>query len=457
VTPAPHLLDGHGVRIARFARTRDRAEKAFVVLAFCLFFGAATSLVVGEEQLTADGREILRLLFLPIYAVTVLLLLPRARSVIEAVSENWPLALPCLAAGASILWSIAPDITARRCIGLLFTSLFGVYLYERYSLSTILRLLAAACGAITLLSYTTVMLFPATGITPMDGTWRGIFPQKNALGQCVFLGILSLTLISFDTAKQQAVRYAGLILSAVMLWYSGSRTPLIALVGTVPILLSVRSFRLGATTGAAFSLFILTAAYFGGALALLNAENVLDLLGKDASLTGRIELWAMAEAAIAERPWLGYGYGAFWETPDGPSRAIWEIIGWDAPNAHNGYMDLILNIGVLGPALLLVVVGTSIGNCVSALRQGRTLAAECCLAVIFATILIAMDESSLFFEQNSVFPIVFVAASMHARRASRTLRGGACRSIAGGRQRPDIPPAFRPSGRHGLEPLNGQG
>ncbi|MGV8988312.1 MAG: hypothetical protein ACOH2H_18735 [Cypionkella sp.] len=39
---------------------------------------------------------------------------------------------------------------------------------------------------------------------------------------------------------------------------------------------------------------------------------LLEALCKDATLAGRVPLWAMVDMCIAERPWLGYAYQAFW-------------------------------------------------------------------------------------------------------------------------------------------------
>jgi exopolysaccharide production protein ExoQ len=56
-----------------------------------------------------------------------------------------------------------------------------------------------------------------------------------------------------------------------------------------------------------------------------------------------------------ERPLLGYGYGAFWLGERGPSARVWAVT-WDAVHAHNGYLDLWLQIGVIGALLGISLV-----------------------------------------------------------------------------------------------------
>jgi exopolysaccharide production protein ExoQ len=84
-------------------------------------------------------------------------------------------------------------------------------------------------------------------------------------------------------------------------------------------------------------------------------DLVLGLLSRDQNLTGRREIWSMVLEAIAKRPWLGYGYEAFWRGADGPSADI-SLNGWIPPSAHNGFLDLGLAFGVVGPALFALAL-----------------------------------------------------------------------------------------------------
>jgi exopolysaccharide production protein ExoQ len=70
-----------------------------------------------------------------------------------------------------------------------------------------------------------------------------------------------------------------------------------------------------------------------------------------ANLTGRVPLWEVLIGEIAQRPWLGTGYATFWGSLD-----VLQAFGVEtlqAPSAHNGYLEEMLNTGALGLALLL--------------------------------------------------------------------------------------------------------
>ncbi|MEL6163185.1 MAG: O-antigen ligase family protein, partial [Cyanobacteria bacterium J06628_3] len=49
-----------------------------------------------------------------------------------------------------------------------------------------------------------------------------------------------------------------------------------------------------------------------GTFVLTNWAALLGGMGKDPTLTGRTPMWGMMIKFIMERPWLGYGRGAFW-------------------------------------------------------------------------------------------------------------------------------------------------
>jgi len=77
-------------------------------------------------------------------------------------------------------------------------------------------------------------------------------------------------------------------------------------------------------------------------------------------MTGRVPLWNyLLETYISERPLFGYGFGAFWLQP-GISKAVQAIVKWGYPIkvSDNGYMDILLGLGVVGLVLVLLMLVT---------------------------------------------------------------------------------------------------
>ena len=75
----------------------------------------------------------------------------------------------------------------------------------------------------------------------------------------------------------------------------------------------------------------------------------------------------MVMDAILKHPWLGYGYQAFWRGVDGPSVDV-HLSGWIPPHAHNGFLDLALDLGIAGPLLFVCLLA---GPGLDALRLAK--------------------------------------------------------------------------------------
>jgi exopolysaccharide production protein ExoQ len=90
---------------------------------------------------------------------------------------------------------------------------------------------------------------------------------------------------------------------------------------------------------------------------------VLKALGKDPSLTGRTDIWTALMREVAERPWTGFGYQAFWGRIDPRRLDPQAETGWPVPSAHNGWIDLLIQLGwpgaiAVGLAVLVAFLTT---------------------------------------------------------------------------------------------------
>jgi exopolysaccharide production protein ExoQ len=94
------------------------------------------------------------------------------------------------------------------------------------------------------------------------------------------------------------------------------------------------------------------------------------LYWRDPTLTGRTMIWDESWKFIKERPILGYGYGAFWNEASGPMAILQQAIGWPAPNAHNGYVDLWLQLGLLGICLFAAALLQALWPLLKRIRFG---------------------------------------------------------------------------------------
>jgi exopolysaccharide production protein ExoQ len=404
------------------ARFYGACEKSFAVLAIFLFSGALVPLLrlpSGPGVQLPEGDPVLWTMWLGLYGVASLLILVRWRRSIHVATRDKLLLLLIGIAMLSVLWSFAPQITLRREVALIGTSLFGVYLATRYSLDQFLQLLAWALGIAAVLSLIFALMLPSYGITSGaygSESWQGVFGGgKNVLGRTMALSAVVFMLLALSTRKHRLVLWSGFVLSTGLLWMSNSVTSLISLFAILLLLPLYQALRWRYTLPV--SLLILAVVAGGIALTwlLANAEDVLGVLGRDPTLTHRTELWPAVIEMIRQHPWLGYGYGAFWLGWSGESAhvSLWVLESGDPPilHAHNGFLDLWLDLGLLGLATFALGFSLAALRAVSWVRATRTATGLWPLLFLTFIFLYNFTESSILVH-NNLFWVLYVAISM---------------------------------------------
>ena len=147
----------------------------------------------------------------------------------------------------------------------------------------------------------------------------------------------------------------------------------------------------------------------------VTTEAILKALGKDTTLTGRGDMWPYIFEMIGQKPILGYGYGAFWSGPDTPSFYIWQATGWTPPNSHNGFLDLWLQIGLIG--LLIYIYGflaITVPKSFYWLRTTRTSEGFWPLVYMTYMLLANISETTLMI-QNDLFWVIYVAIAFSVK------------------------------------------
>jgi exopolysaccharide production protein ExoQ len=405
-------------------------ERVLVVLLLFAFTGVHQTLVFGPVPETAaellrpfEDREAARLLWLPVYGVALLLFVGSARRMTAIAFSNPALCLLLALAPLSTVWSIAPADTLRRSAALLMTAGFGIYLAARFDSRTQLRLLAWALIAALVLSLATAAIWPEIGVMTQvhEGAVRGLFPHRNTLALYAALAVL-LALVLYAVSGHGRPLFlagAGPAIAGVLLSRSATAPAVLVLVLlTVPLLAFVRAHRLHPTVVLLWASVLALVASAGIAW----FEDVVLMLQRDPTLTGRTLLWSEAWEHIIARPLLGYGYGAFWGPAGGPADELRLAVGWLTPSVHSGYLDLWLSLGALGFGLFLVAALTTAVRLV--IRVPSVSAPEAygpTLVLVF--ILIYNFSESQLLDQNSLLTVALVTALLSNCGRRRTREG----------------------------------
>lgn len=333
-------------------------DKVFSVCSLLLMMDVLVQLVSSSgNQAKMDagqGYIVYQLLAAVSYAMTFVLLWLRSGELFYILRNNKLLLLLLLLSLVSALWSVAPIVTARRSIALVGTTFFSFYLVARFRPDEFVRLLAIALAIAAVLSAAFAIFAPGLGTHMWDlhhGSWRGVFIHKNVLGRIMALGVAIFVIECWYRRKVWAL--AGLLLCASLVLMSGSRSAWVVSGVTVlslPVIWVLRQHILLVMPGLIGTCMCAMAI---GAWVVGNHEMLFGLIGRNISFTGRVPLWISTLQLSFTRPWLGFGYGAFWANPSGPGQqVVWNLLGWSPDTAHNSLIDLLLDLGLVGIVVL---------------------------------------------------------------------------------------------------------
>jgi O-antigen ligase len=326
----------------------------------------------------------------------------------------------------SSLWSVDPALTMARSRVLIATTVVGLYLALRFDLTRQLRLLITALAVAALLSAVLLVVNPdqATALDVRGNAWQGAFLTKNVFGRAMSLGAIASACIVLHGHPRRRWPYLGVAgVCAVLVVVSWSKFALATTVLGLLVLAAIAAVRAMADRRDVVGVVLLAAIV--GAVAIVgwlvsDPEAALGTLGRDATLTGRTGLWKLVVDSARERPVGGYGYGAFWQGYGGPSRAIWFKLPWGPPHAHNGLLDLWLNVGLVGAGLWLASLVVSFRRAVRALRIDPSL--EPLWALLLLGFIALYNITEVTGPQNHLFWTLYVATSFSLGRLPATQR-----------------------------------
>ena len=339
-------------------------EYLFSICSLVHISQAIVPLILTNGSSEGDGVDVRALdlsinakISLLIYIVTFCLLAIRWKRVLTTLSSNKFLWLLLGIICFSYFWSINPDQTMRFAIYAIGTTGFGLYLATRYTLSEQLELLAWTYGSLLVLSVLFAIAIPKYGLMAgvHAGAFRGVFTHKNQFGAFMAPGGVIFLLNAFRGGKYSWISWGMLILSCATMVWSQSTTALGTFIVMLMLCFIYRIFRWRYEVMVS-AILAVTIISFAGIILLfgLGSDSLLDLVGKDVTLSGRTFIWQYVWDKIELRPWLGYGLAAFWNGYDGPSGYVQLAMTIAVIYAHNGFLDIWLSLGAIGLSVFVL-------------------------------------------------------------------------------------------------------
>ena len=270
---------------------------------------------------------------------------------------------------ASCLWSIDPAVTSKRLIRVFTIILDSIALvlmgWNSLRFQNVLRpiLTAMLLGSILF-----GLTFPELGIhqessAELVGAWRGLTSHKNSLGtlSCVTLIFWFHAWLAGQVRLLTAI--AGAAIAATCLVLSRSSTSLVTAIFAIAFLMLFLRMPSNLRRYSPYLIGSFVGLLLIYSLAILRLVPGLDLIlspivaltGKDLSFTGRSDIWDIVIEHVHLHPLLGTGYGAYWIGPivGTPSFDFVLRMSFYPGSAHNGYLEVVNDLGLVGLVCLI--------------------------------------------------------------------------------------------------------
>jgi len=382
---------------------------------FGLFFMTG-GLVAVLTPNNSSNAPMIQLLGIMIGGLALLDLALRPAVARRPIDVYIPVGLVVLFAVMSILWAVDGPLATRRAGALVLTVLFGIWLAETFSARTIFSLILTAFALLFAACYVAILAYPDFGIHQTTnsvsetfiGAWKGVYAHKNDMGRTVALGTVALTVAALFRPRYRAL-YILLIIASLVLIFKSQSAQAIVLV-CVGIAVAIVALYLRERTSAERAmalLFLIPFCVVVYGVSEIIVSEVLSALGKDPTLSARTEIWSVVLERLSNRLFLGGGYGTGWKMV---ADDILQRFGRRIGHAHNGYIQLAVQIGLVGAGLFYLVFISLTVRAFLQFMRGNSGEWACFWLTYAAFFFVGNMAASFSLEYNAISTVLFAMA-----------------------------------------------
>ena len=378
-----------------------------------------------------DGSPVDRIIYIILLISGLWVLAQRSQRVVVLLQRNIPILMFFSYCALSIVWADDPFVAFKRWIKAdTELVMILIILTEADPMLTLRRVVTRLGFILFPLSVLFVKYYPALGRL-MTKSWEyeatGVSTQKNSLGiTCLIYGLTyvwSFRAAYRDRENPERKRRLGIyaVLLATIAWLlktCDSLTSMCVLLMASSVMLIAGHRRLIRQRPA---VQVLAAGVIGLSVFALFFDasgSLVETLGRNATLTGRTEIWKQV-LQVPINPLLGAGFESFWlgERLD----RIWSLRHQPLNEAHNGYLEVYLNLGWLGIGALAVLLATTYRAVIAKFRQDPEWG-SLLVAYFIAAVICSLTEAGFRMMSATWTFLLFarMAATQPSRRISQT-------------------------------------
>lgn len=368
---------------------------SFILLLYFSVFGTSLPFREAKGDEFGSSNFINQVSYSTIFILSLITIIPKIAIIGIFIRKEIFLTVFVLWCLLTIVWSEASFISFKRLfqvIAVILSCLSFFSYHNKDEALKYLRIILAIYLTVSLLS-----VFTIPGAREEYGAWRGLALQKNLLAQTA---LFSLILFSFnlkeDNHKQKILNLLLIIISVFLIIGSRSATAIImfTLLCVIFVLIQVNKIFSPIGIRSTVSILIVSTLFFFMIIIVLIAPETIDSIfseiGRDTTFTGRAPLWELVLSNAQNHPLIGCGFQGFWVDQSKGMLVLLSKYTALPNHAHNGYVDFINEIGLIGIALFLTMV---LSYFIYVFRNGKFLIFNW---IILIALVLNFQESVLF-------------------------------------------------------------
>lgn len=369
------------------------------------WFGLGPMAGTAVANTMMDGDPINGAVFEILLVAALAVLFARGSRSVALLKANWPLVCYYSYCLMSALWSDFPDASIRKWVKATGDVAMALVIFTDAQPGAALRRLFSRVAFILIPASTLLIkYYPYLGrdYDPWTGaqTNIGVATHKNILGLTTYILALGtlwqvIRLLKDPTLPNRSRQLlAQCTLLGFCIWNlftANSATSESCFILGV-LIMSVTSLRRFRGRPSAVNAFIRTIVLIGGLIKITGADvAVFHILGRRPDLTGRAsDIWPLL-IPMAPNVLVGAGFESFWLGPR--LLKVWNALpGLYVTEAHNGYIELYLNLGAIGIIILFAILIHAYRRSVAAFRFNPAFAGLT-LAFVLAAALYGYTEA----------------------------------------------------------------
>mgnify|MGYP004675073463 CR=1 FL=1 len=327
------------------------------------------SLMLASWNIFFGEKKIITIYSLVMCVVFSIIAINERRNVIKLIFKNKLIIFILIWIGFTSIKSLNTNISLNTLIILAITAIQTILLSNLYSEKSFYCILAKYFVISIIFSYVFIIIYPQMGFMIYEDKLLpvGVYSHKNVLARFMVIAtiIFMNDMIKSKNYIKKIVCLVFQILAVTLILLSQSITCIIWIIilvsANIMIVYKNRLFRVYIKIITLYCIIFNIFVYFISDPKISNIISNINIFGKNLSFTGRNSIWNYAITHIQNRFITGYGIDAFWSNSV-IRQEFYCKYKFYPPHAHNGYLALLLDGGIVLLVLFIIMLYKSIKN-----------------------------------------------------------------------------------------------